>query len=85
MAFKDKIKTFEVKEIVFGVKKHFRNNGSSFKYKTKFYLLENLNKQQRVLEVTEEHNLNNCLMFREFWSDKLKYSKWNMVDKPLKQ
>tara|TARA_R110002051_G_scaffold59733_1_gene109569 strand:+ start:469 stop:786 length:318 start_codon:yes stop_codon:yes gene_type:complete len=76
----DKIKTFEVKDIVFGVNKHFRNNGSSFKYKTKFYLLENPKKQHRVLEVNEEQNLNNCLMFREFWSGKLKYSQWNMIE-----
>ena len=76
----DKIKSFEVKNVVYGINNYYKQNGSKLKYKTKYYLLQNPKGQQRVLEINQEHNLNNCETIREFWSSKLKFKKWGEID-----
>ena len=75
----DKIKSFEVKNIIYGINNYYKQNGSKLKYKTKYYLLENPKGQQRVLEINKEHNLNECETIRVFWNSKLSFKKWNEI------
>ena len=73
----DKIKTFEVKDIVNGIGKDY-SNGMPKKYKTKYMLLLSDKGQERILEVGKT-NLNECETWFPTFGHSSKFKTWNMI------
>ena len=73
----DKIKSFEVENIVEAVETLYRNNGSKIKVIAKFALLESENGQQRVLRA-DKQNLNDSEKWFPTFSNSSKFKSWNM-------
>jgi hypothetical protein len=77
MKIGDKIKTFEVKEIVERYKKVYNDKGDFVRVLTQYAFLLSVDGQQRVLEVGKS-KLNECVMTYTTWS-KSKYITWNQI------
>ena len=75
----DKIKTFEIKQIVKGYKGLFTNSGKKTKVLTHYYLLKSENGQERVLE-SGKTNLNQCEQTYSHITGKFKYMVWNQLE-----
>ena len=74
----DKIKTFEVKQIVKGLGKCYDAKGRKTTYETEYMLLLSENGQERVLEVGKK-SLNDCLKYIPTFSHSPKYISWNQL------
>ena len=79
MQIGDKIKTFEIKNIVKGYKNIYTNSGRKTKIITNYYLLEKEDGQQRVLE-SGKTNLNDCEVYCTTWNTKFKFKRWNQFE-----
>lgn len=73
----DKIKTFEVKEIVERLKRVYNDNGDYKMVLAQYALLLSVDGEQRVLEVGKT-KLTQCEMTYSTWS-KSKYIGWNQI------
>ena len=79
MKIGDKIKTFQIKNIVKGYKNIYTNRGKRTKVIADYYLLENENGQQRVLE-SSKTNLNDSEVYCTTFGSKFKFIKWNQFE-----
>jgi hypothetical protein len=72
----DKIKSFEVKQIVDGFGYDYDNKGKKVKYATKYLFLLSDSGEERVLEMGKT-SLRDCLQLILTFGSKHKYIKWN--------
>ena len=78
MKIGDKIKTFEVKQIINGTAFNYTDSGRKSKYNTTYALLLSENGQERVLEITNKKpNLNDCITWRTTFGSKSRFTDWN--------
>jgi UV DNA damage repair endonuclease len=80
MKIGDKIKSFQVKNIVDSVAFTYDSKGNKTKYITQFMLLKSDNGQERVLEIGKT-NLNDCKMLKTFFGSKSKFITWEQLNK----
>lgn len=80
MKIGDKIKSFQVKNIVDSFAYTYDSKGNKTKCSTQFMLLLSDNGQERVLEVGKT-NLNDCKMLKTFFKSKSKFITWEQLNK----
>jgi hypothetical protein len=78
----DKIKSFEVVNIVDDFNFTYDDKGNKTKYNTKYYFLLSDNGQERVLEVGRK-SLNDSLVYAPTFGKSFKFISWNQFDKAI--
>ena len=79
MKIGDKIKTFEVKQVVKGIYVKYDDKGNKTKTVIDFYFLLSKDGQQRVL-ASNRKSLRDCVTYTPTFSHKSKFITWNQFE-----
>jgi hypothetical protein len=75
----DKIKTFEVKQIVKGIDVNYDDKGNKTKTIIDFYFLLSEDGQERVM-ASNVKTLRDCVTYRPTFGDKWKFISWSQFE-----
>jgi hypothetical protein len=79
MKIGDKIKSFEVKQIVKGIDVNYDDKGNKTRFIIDFYFLLSDNGQQRVLACNRK-SLRDCKVYYPTFSTKAKFIDWSQFE-----